>query len=201
MLSDYTIMQNEEISPGSTTPFAFEDVEAGLKKMARGTAFDHMHMGAELLKWTRDRAREWLSYILTHALHHGFPPKGQENWVQTLFKGGDKNSVTNYRTMMLSSTLAKLFSIVLETKISTWAQEANKRLVEHAGFRKEHRIANHLVTLRVLMDESRLKGHSLLCCFLDLIKAFDTVSHGGLWERMQTLGVPQALRVGISQIL
>lgn len=50
------------------------------------------------------------------------------------------------------------------------------------------------------MDESRLKGHTLLCCFLDFIKAFDMVPKGGLWAWMQTLGVPLQLRVGISRI-
>ena len=129
--------------------FTFEDIEAGLKKMANGKASDHMKIQAEFVKWIGDRARTWLSHILTHALHHGFPLEWQENWVQSLHKGGDKNSVTNYRTIMVSSTLAKLFTTVLEMKISSWA-------TGQAGFRKEHRTTDHLITLRVPMDECRL---------------------------------------------
>lgn len=68
---------------------------------------------AELLKWTKDRAREKLSYVLTYALHHGFPLDWQENWVQPLLKGRDKK---NYQTIMISSTLAKLFNTLLKEK-------------------------------------------------------------------------------------
>lgn len=88
-----TGMGTEEIPSASTNPLAFEDIETGLKKMANAKASDHMSMCAEFLKWTGNEAREWLSHVLTHALHHGFPPDWQENWVQPLFKGGDRNSV------------------------------------------------------------------------------------------------------------
>ena len=65
---------------------------------------------------------------------------------------------------------------------------------------QEHRTADHLITLRVLMDECTLRGRTLFCCFVDFKKAFDIVPRGGLWKRMQEIGVPLALRVGISRI-
>ena len=96
MLLGFTIMNmpkmgSEEVMHISTNPFTFKDIEAGLQKMANGKASDHMHMNAEFVKWTGDGARAWLSQILTHAFHHGFPQDWQENWVQPLYKGGDKN--------------------------------------------------------------------------------------------------------------
>ena len=84
-------------------------------------------------------------------------------------------------------------------KISSWAEEAQKRATGQAGFRKEHRTTDHLITLRVLMDECRLRGRTLFCCFVDFKKAFDTIPRG-LWKRMQEIRVPFALRVGISCI-
>ena len=86
-------MGKEDLSVTCTSPFIFEDIEAGQKKMANGKASYHMKIQAEFVKWTGDRARTWLSHILTHALHHGFPQEWQENWVQPVHKGGDKNSV------------------------------------------------------------------------------------------------------------
>ena len=71
---------------------------------------------------------------------------------------------------------------------------------ETSRFPEEYRTSNHLITLRVLMDKGKLKGHTLFCCFVDFKKAFDTVLRKGLWKRMQDIGVPLALRVGISRI-
>ena len=50
------------------------------------------------------------------------------------------------------------------------------------------------------MDESRRMGKSLYCCFVDFKKAFDTVPRDGLWERMQMLGVPIELCMGIYRL-
>lgn len=111
--------------------------------MANDKASNNLHICVELLKWTDDRARAWLSHILTHASQHGFTTYWQDNWVQPFFKGGDFNVVPNYRTIMVSTTLAKLVSIVLETKISTWAEEAHKRAIGQVGFQKEHCTVDH----------------------------------------------------------
>lgn len=50
------------------------------------------------------------------------------------------------------------------------------------------------------MDESRLKGQTLYPCLVDFKKAFDTLPHDGLWERMRKLGVPPKLRTGVYRI-
>ncbi|MCO5609616.1 hypothetical protein L7F22_063846 [Adiantum nelumboides] len=49
----------------------------------------------------------------------------------------------------------------MEIKISKWAEENGKRAHGQAGFCKDHSTIDHLVTLRVLMEESRLKGKDL----------------------------------------
>lgn len=87
---------------------------------------------------------------------------------------------------------------MLEAKISTRAKEAHKQAIGQAGFCKEHCTMDHMVTLRVLMDESKLHGHTLVCSFFK--KSFDMVPKGGLWARMQILVVPPDVWVGISQI-
>ena len=62
----------------------------------------------------------------------------------------------------------------MEQKISVWAESASKRAPGQAGFRPKHSIVDHLVILRVIMEESRLQGKTLHCCFLYFKKAFDT---------------------------
>ena len=138
--------------------------------------------------------------VMHHAFICGLPHEWQENWIQPLHKGGDRNLLTNYRTIMVSSIMAKLFSTILKMQLSKWAEDHNKRAYGQAGFRPGHNTIDHLVTLRVLMDESRLEGATLYCCFVDFKKAFDTVPRAGLWLRLQELGVPCDLRMGIYRL-
>lgn len=108
--------------------------------------------------------------------------------------------LTNYRTIMVGSAMAKLFGKILEMQLSKWAEDHNKRAYGQASFRPGHNTIDHLVTLRVLMDESRLEGATLYCCFVDFKKAFDTMPRDGLWQQLQELGVPHDLCMGIYRL-
>ena len=64
------------------------------------------------------------------------------NWIKPIFKAGDKNQVSNYHTIIVSSTIAKLCSTIMEQKISTWAKSTSKRALGQAGFRPKHSIVD-----------------------------------------------------------
>ncbi|MCO5582472.1 hypothetical protein L7F22_036368 [Adiantum nelumboides] len=116
------------------------------------------------------------------------------------WSGGDCNLLTNYRTIMVSSCMAKVFGSIIEKDLSTWAEYNGKRAIGQAGFRARHSTVDHLITLRVLMEEAKLKGKTLYCCFVDFKKEFDTVPRQGLWSRMETLGVPMHIRATVGRL-
>ena len=64
-----------------------------------------------------------------------------------------------------------------------------------AGFRRNHSTMGHLVTLRIIVEESRKNKSDLFCCFVDFRKAFDTVPRSNPWNRLEELKVPFELRV------
>ena len=96
--------------------------------------------------------------------------------------------------------MSKLLGSILEQEISAWAEINGKRAKGQASFRPEHSTIDHLISLRVLMEESRLKGKNLHCCFVDFTKAFDTIPRAGLWQRMEHSGVPMHLRVAVARL-
>ena len=139
-----------------------------------------------MLKWKENTYLDMFNL----ALQHGMPHDWSTNWIKPLHKGGDITNANNYRTIMIGSIMTKLFGSVMEEKISAWAEANEKRALEQAGFCKVHSTIDHLITLRVLMEESRLKGKSLYCCFVDFKNAFDMVPRENLWKRMEELQVP-----------
>ena len=66
---------------------------------------------------------------------------------------------------MVSPLMAKLYSTIMEQKISSWADHHHKRALGQVGFRSLHSSIDHLVTLRVIMEKvgSREKAILLFC--------------------------------------
>jgi hypothetical protein len=114
-----------------------------------------------------------------------------------LFKSGDVNNPSNYRTIMINPLFAKLFGSMLENKISKWAEERDKRAKGQAGFRPKHSTVDHCITLRHIIEKVWEKKEEVFCCFVDFRKAFDTVPRDKLWSRMEELGVPKHLRAAV----
>ena len=95
---------------------------------------------------------------------------------------------------MISSLLAKLYGIVLEKKINIWLESEGKRAKGQAGFRRKHSTTDHLVTLRIIVEDCCNDKSNLFCRFVDFRKAFDTVPRNNLWNRLEELNVPFELR-------
>ena len=101
----------------------------------------------------------------------------KEGIVIPIHKNGDRVDPNNYRDITLSS-LGKLFCHVLNKR--TTSELETKSFLKHkqAGFRKNHRNADHILILRTIVDKYVLNsknGSKLYACFIDLKKAFDTV--------------------------
>ena len=76
---------------------------------------------------------------------------------------------------MISPLLAKLYGLILEKEINIWLESEGKKDKGQAGFRRHHSTMDHLVTLRIIVEESHNDKSNLFCCFAYFRKAFDTV--------------------------
>ena len=101
---------------------------------------------------------------------------------------------------MLAPIMTKLFGSLLESKLNVWAEKHTKRAKGQAGFTAHQSTVDHLITLRVTMEESRRQGKPLYMCFVDFKKAFDTVPRRELMSRMQRIGVPKELQHGVQKL-
>ena len=80
--------------------------------------------------------------------------------------------------------MAKLYSTIMEQRISTWLEDHHKRVVDQKRFTPKHFNGHHLVTLKVIMEENKLRRETLRYCFMHLKKPFDIVPRCELWKRM-----------------
>ena len=118
-----------------------------------------------------------------------FPSKWSEGLIVPLHKKGDVNSVDNYRGITLLSSLGKLFTRVLNNRLTWWAEAYGVYIEAQAGFRPNYSTIDNLYNLNEIISYLINKGKTLYCAFLDFCKAFDYGDHNFLWSKLLKLGI------------
>jgi hypothetical protein len=95
--------------------------------------------------------------------------------IHALYKGGDCSQFDNYRGITVGPILAKVFAMILESRMSQWAKTNDLRTKGQVGFKKDFRTTDNLFILRTLTEQARFQKKKLYTCFVDFKKAFDTV--------------------------
>lgn len=108
----------------------------------------------------------------------------------TLYKNkGEKSDCSNYRGITLLSIAGKVLARILLNRLVPTIAEEN--LPEsQCGFRANRGTTDMVFVLRQLQEKSREQNKGLYATFVDLTKAFDTVSRTGLWLILERLGCP-----------
>ena len=102
-----------------------------------------------------------------------------------LYKGGERKNVDNYRGITLLSVVGKLYTSILNNRISEWLEERKLLVEEQGGFRAGRPTSEQIFILKEMIQGRRRVNKRTVCCFLDIKKAYDTVFREGLWERMR----------------
>lgn len=109
--------------------------------------------------------------------------------LRLLFKKGDRKDKDNYRGISLLNTITKLFTSILARRLEAWADSENLIPEEQAGFRQGRGCIDQIYILNALVSINfKTKGRYLFALFIDLKKAFDSVNHTLLWNKLFSLG-------------
>lgn len=112
--------------------------------------------------------------------------------IVTLYKNkGDKGDCNNYRGISLLSVTGKVFARVILKRL----QALSERILPESqcGFRAKRSTIDMIFTLRQVQEKCREQGRPLFTAFVDLTKAFDTVSRPALYGVLQNIGCPPKL--------
>ena len=97
---------------------------------------------------------------------------------------GDVKDPDNYRGITILSCFGKLFTAVLNQRLNNYLESTGILIEEQAGFRKHYSTADHIFSLKMLIDFYLYKKKRLYCAFIDYRKAFDSVNRVALWRKL-----------------
>ena len=169
------------------------ELEKAIDQLAAGKAPGNDGIPGEILKELKDSLLLPLYDLLLQCWRSGDVPQELRNAkIVTLYKNkGDKGDCNNYRGISLLSITGKVFARVILKRLQTIAERVLPE--SQCGFRAGRSTMDMIFSLRQLQEKSREQGKPLFVCFVDLTKAFDTVSRSGLYSVLRRIGCPPTL--------
>lgn len=176
-------------SPGVTA----EAVEAAIKKVHRRKApgSDGVCDWMIVLANKSDTLRSVLTLLFTALWDTAFvPAQWKFSVFSPIFKKGDPALPQNYRPIALLSVLAKLFSRVINDILYDQLERQGKLPDEQGGFRRFRGSPEMVLATRSVIETRRRRKFATFLSFIDVKRAYDSVSRSGLALALFELGSP-----------
>ena len=166
------------------------EVQAAMKTLKNNTSSGLDRISNEMLKQSTPRLQECLCKLFNIILNNEkYPSQWRENLLKPIHKKGNDTDPKNYRGIVISSCLSKLFSKILHNRIEKHINDNNIMNENQTGFRKQYRTSDHILTLRSIIEKLFKKNSYLFTCFVDFEKAFDTVWRDALFKKLKHMGI------------
>jgi hypothetical protein len=125
-----------------------------------------------------------------HIFTTGFPAQWREGFIVPILKPGKPaTNVSSYRPITLTNCLSKIFEKILNQRLQAFLEEKNFFDPCQSGFRSSHSTLDALTRLETAAKESINEGKYCIAIFLDIERAFDTVWHRGILDKLYRLGL------------
>jgi len=167
--------------------FSESRLDTAVTNLKYGIGWDLVH--SNHLRYSGEIFRRVLGNFFSSCLKHGYLPRpllfGE---IKPILKSNkvSKSDSKNYRPIMSSSALLKLFEYCLLPILERYIRLSSRQF----GFRKGSNCIHAGVLLRETITRYKNLGSDVHCAMLDLSKAFDSVNSKILAVKLLETGIP-----------
>ena len=185
------------LDPPNQYSMFFDPIDANnildiVKNIKSKTSMDNNNISTNLLKKSIVHITEPLSHIINISLSTGvFPEEMKVAKVIPIFKSGDNTVFNNYRPISLLPIFSKILEKIVAKKIENFLNDTKQFNMHQFGFRANHSTVHPIIHLLNQIAEQNDKPckNLTMTTFLDLSKAFDTISHKILLKKLYNMGL------------
>ena len=170
-----------------TTPQEIQEIISGL---ANKSSSGYDNITNTLLKQLQFSLSEPLTIIFNKSLESGeFPHEMKKADVIPLYKAKEKYLVMNYRPISLLLTISKVLEKIVYKRTYGFLNDTNQLYQSQYGFRSGHSCESAICELVGTIAKNQEEGLHTIGLFIDLSKAFDTLDHKILLQKLHKYGV------------
>ena len=182
-----------------TTPTEISNL---LNSLVNKHSSGYDNISNHMLKWLRPVISEPLSIIFNQSINQGvFPDLMKIAEIVPLHKGGDESLCNNYRPISLLITISKILEKVMYKRTYSFLEKNNILFQSQYGFRTKHSCADAVAELIGEITKNRENKLYTAGIFLDLSKAFDTLPHMILLNKMSKYGIRGSMNAWFNSYL
>ena len=169
-------------------PFTIEEINKICNQLKIGKAVGPDMIPNEVLKniGLRELMLSFLNYCF---LNNVIPSTWRSATIAPIPKSASKDPCVplNYRGISLLSCIYKMYSSVLNLRLTLHCEENSYIVDEQNGFRSQRSCQDHIYVLSTIIRNRKVTGHGTFCAFIDFKKAFDWVNRDLLLYKLSTL--------------
>ena len=143
-----------------------------------------------MIKLAIEPLSKFLSHIYNHSFETGtFPTKLKSAIVTPIHKTDSKLYLNNYRPISVLPIFSKVLERLMHSRLMNFLTN-NKSLFEHQfGFQQNKTTNMAILDIYSNIVEAIENNETPCCIFLDFAKAFDTVNHKILLQKLMNYGI------------
>ena len=131
-----------------------------------------------------------LCHLFNQSINAGkFPQLLKTAQITPLYKKGPKHDLNNYRPISKLNIFSKIFEKLMKTFLVDFLEEKEIIHKSQFGFQKGKSTQHALLRFSNMLYDNLQNGKSILSIFIDFSKAFDTVPHDILLNKLFHYGI------------
>ena len=153
-------------------PFSQKEIERLINTLKNNKAAGYDSINNEMLKSAIKCISPLLVELFNKIILTEYYPKLWDVGIRTpLHKCDDISNPDNYRGITINSCLSKLFSQLMNERLTKYINQNDLIQPNQIGFKKDYRTSDHVFVMKSLIDKYSNNGKPLYVCFVDFKKS------------------------------